>query len=313
MAVTFDAASEGGAENLASQTLAHTVGSGSNRVLYVFSLCSNSSDLLASGTCSYNGTSMGSAIASAIVAGTQSLYVWRMIAPPTGTANIVITPSSNAYLNTHAFSLSNVDQTTPNGTIVKIENNFQGSPSSLSITVASGGMAIDVIGLKSVTTYTLTEAGSQTAGTAVKTLTSNTRASRLANATAMGWSWTAGSSQILQLAVPVNPASTVPIITGPTGSAGAASISTSCPEGQATVGTWSATNSGTWSLSGTDAGLLSISGGGVVTKASGNFSYATKSSYSFTVVNTNGSDVATQDVTLSISLASYAIGDDLIF
>lgn len=93
---------------------------------------------------------------------------------------------------------------------------------------------------------------------------------------------------------------TAPVITGPTGAAGAGSITTSAAENQNVAGVWTATNSVSWSLSGTDAGLLSISGG-TVTKASGNFDYdvATggKTSYSFTV--NNGS--ASQAVTLNIN------------
>lgn len=87
-----------------------------------------------------------------------------------------------------------------------------------------------------------------------------------------------------------------PVITGPTGAAGAGSITHTVNENSNAAGTWTATSSVSWSLTGTDAAELSISGG-VVTKASGNFDYETKASYSFNVVN--GS--ATQAVTLNIT------------
>lgn len=85
-------------------------------------------------------------------------------------------------------------------------------------------------------------------------------------------------------------------ITGPSGAAGAASITHSVNENQNNAGTWSATGGTSWSLSGTDAALLSISSGGVVTLASGNFDREAKASYSFNVLR----DAVAQAVTLSI-------------
>ena len=57
---------------------------------------------------------------------------------------------------------------------------------------------------------------------------------------------------------------TNPTITGPSGSAGAASIALSMSESTTSVGTWSADESVTWSVTGPDSSLLSISGAGVV-------------------------------------------------
>ena len=88
-----------------------------------------------------------------------------------------------------------------------------------------------------------------------------------------------------------------PVITGPTGAAGAASISISRPDNQATAGTWTATNSVSWSLSGTNAALLAISAGGVVTKLTGNFNAGVQASYSFNVVNGSASQAVTMTIT----------------
>lgn len=207
MPVTFDSASEGYVNNAASHTISHTVGSGSNRVLYVFSVCTNSTDFLTSGSCSYGGTSMGSPIGSAIVATSQFMYVWRMLAPPSGTANVVVTPSASAYLNTHVVSLSDVDQTTPNGTLATWANGYTNSPLSTAVTTASGGMAIDCVNRKT-TGVTHTVAGSQTQNGSQVTgaFIASSASSRLADATAMGWSWSAGQGNYAQIVVPVNPA-----------------------------------------------------------------------------------------------------------
>lgn len=92
------------------------------------------------------------------------------------------------------------------------------------------------------------------------------------------------------------------VITGPTGAAGAASITHAVNELQNNAGTWSSTGGSAWSLTGTDAGLLSISSGGVVTLASGLFDRETKASYSFNVLR----DAVAQAVTLNINNVNEA-------
>jgi hypothetical protein len=101
-----------------------------------------------------------------------------------------------------------------------------------------------------------------------------------------------------------------PVITGPSGAAGAASITHAVNENQNNAGTWSATGGTAWSLTGTDAPALAISSGGVVTLASGNFDRETKASYSFNVLR----DSATQAVTLNINNVNEApsfVGPDI--
>lgn len=94
-----------------------------------------------------------------------------------------------------------------------------------------------------------------------------------------------------------------PVITGPTGAAGAASITHSALELQNVAGTWTATGSDAWSLTGTDAGLLTITGG-VVTLTSGNFDYETKASYSFNVVRGSASQAVTLNITNVVEVSA---------
>lgn len=117
---------------------------------------------------------------------------------------------------------------------------------------------------------------------------SNQRATLAAQGSAMHY-----SAALLVFPAGAPPA---PVITGPTGSAGAASITTTSAENQNVAGVWTATNSATWSLSGTDASLLTISGG-TVTKVSGNFDFENKASYSFTVNNGSASQAVTLNIT----------------
>jgi hypothetical protein len=95
---------------------------------------------------------------------------------------------------------------------------------------------------------------------------------------------------------PMEIAAPVPVITGPTGAAGAASIATSSAENQNILGVWTATNSVGWSLSGPDAGQLTISGG-TVTKTSGNLDFEAKPTWNFTVDNGSASQAVTHSVT----------------
>lgn len=206
MAVTFDAVSQGTIGGASSQTISHTVGSGSNRVLYVFSACLNSTDYLASGSATYNGTSLGSPIGSASVAGNSFMYVWRMTAPPSGTANVVVTPSASAFLHTFCISVADADQSTPEGTITNTAvPSSTPSPITTAVTTASGGMAIGMVSRK-VTGVTFTPEGADTqAGTTQSAGVSTSAASYEADSTGLGWAFT-GSGALIHLVVPVNPA-----------------------------------------------------------------------------------------------------------
>lgn len=114
------------------------------------------------------------------------------------------------------------------------------------------------------------------------------------------WTSTGSPSMLAAVVAVFSDAVPAPVITGPTGSAGASSITTSAAENQNVAGVWTATNSVSWSLSGADAALLSISGG-TVTKASGNFDYdlstGGKQSYSFNVDNGSASQAVTLNIT----------------
>ena len=206
MAVAFDAVSQGTIGGATSQTISHTVGSGSDRVLYVFSVCLNSTDFLASGTCSYNGTGLGSPIASATVASNSFMYVWRMLDPPTGTANIVITPSASAFLHSFGISLSGADQSDPDGTITNTATGFPTSPNTTAVTTAADGMAIGMVSRKA-TGVTFTAQGADTQiGTTQSSGVSTSAASYEADSTGLGWAFT-GSGAIIHIVVPVNPSS----------------------------------------------------------------------------------------------------------
>lgn len=99
---------------------------------------------------------------------------------------------------------------------------------------------------------------------------------------------------------------TPPVITGPTGAAGASSISLSVAEGTTACGTWTANESVTWSLTGTDAARFSISGGVVAFVAAPDFEAPVDAGgnnvYNFNVVATDAaSNASSQAVTLTVT------------
>jgi hypothetical protein len=100
---------------------------------------------------------------------------------------------------------------------------------------------------------------------------------------------------------------TPPVITGPTGAAGAASISINVAENVTACGTWTANEAVTWSITGTDAVRFSISSGGAVTfVAPPNFEGPVDSGannvYNFNVVATDtATNASSQAVTLTVT------------
>lgn len=115
--VATDAATDGGPfTSASSKTYAHTVGSLTNGVLYVgvdFYTNGTTVTIGASGV-TYNGTTMTRVAQSARSPDDDRAEIWRLLAPASGTHNVVITFSGGATDGeTGAVSLQFVDQTTP--------------------------------------------------------------------------------------------------------------------------------------------------------------------------------------------------------
>jgi hypothetical protein len=107
MAVTIDASSSGSA-TATSVTFSHTVSSGSNRLLIVQAAANT--DVTGSITgATYGGTAMTQI---ATFDGNRIL-AWYMVAPPVGTANVVVSQDVSREIGAFSTSLFGVDQTTP--------------------------------------------------------------------------------------------------------------------------------------------------------------------------------------------------------
>ena len=151
LAITQDAVSSASTTAAASLTFAHTVSSGSDRLLLVEVVINKSGTTVSSVT--YGGaalTKVGSAVNAMM-----DTELWYLTAPTAGTANVVVTASGgNPGITAGATSFLGVDQTTPLGTAVTA--NGKKNPPSPSVTVASaaGELVISVAGVHQGTTYT---------------------------------------------------------------------------------------------------------------------------------------------------------------
>lgn len=187
MAIAFDASSNGTISGSSSITVAHTC-TGANLALVVAAACPNSSDFLSGATVTYNGVSMGSPRVSVSSFASLVVYVWVLAAPATGTHNIVITPTSSAFIDLIAASFTGVDQTTPVDATNSGTNGFAVSPFSTSITVSAGGVAVDMFS-KRATAAGLTAGGAQTQVASTNDSVAIASMSYLAAATAMSWTF----------------------------------------------------------------------------------------------------------------------------
>ena len=201
MAVALDATSQGTVSGAASLTISHTVGSGSNRYLLVAVICTNSTDYLAAGSCTYGGVSMGSPVVTPSSSSNVNTYMWGMVAPPSGTANVVITPSGSAYLDCLVMSFTGVDQATPVAATAK-DSTTQTSPGpTLTIALPTNGLIADFFTARA-TGQTLTPGTNQTrAGTTIAGGVSTSSGSTKTAAADMAWSGWSGSLALSTAAV----------------------------------------------------------------------------------------------------------------
>ncbi|HKB08602.1 MAG TPA: DUF11 domain-containing protein, partial [Candidatus Polarisedimenticolia bacterium] len=138
-AITFDSASNTVGLNVNSLTWAHTVGSGNDRILVVgVSIRGNAT---ATGV-TYGGQALTFA-GGVSNGGSNRAEIWTLLAPPTGTANVVVSLSAPVHVVGGASSFSNVDQTTPYGAFTSTTGNT--SPISLAVTSAVGEVVIDTV------------------------------------------------------------------------------------------------------------------------------------------------------------------------
>jgi len=141
MAWVFDAANTGATENdvNATVTISHTVGSLTNGILFVTMAWSTVGSTITGVT--YNGVAMTQAIHQAT---NRSTDIWYLVAPDSGTHNVVISGSGNfgrANAGSQSWDGANASQTP-----TTITGNGTSATPSVTVTTAAGELIIDCLG-----------------------------------------------------------------------------------------------------------------------------------------------------------------------
>jgi prepilin-type N-terminal cleavage/methylation domain-containing protein len=145
--VTVDASSSGSANGAAGITISHTTGSGSDRLMLVgVSINNNNNETVTSVI--YNGTSL-TKVGEINNSNDARTEIWSLIAPDTGTHNVVITFS--ATLNQEAVAgvvtFNGVDQTAPLGTFASVLAD-DSTTAALNIPSDSGELVFGVVSVE---------------------------------------------------------------------------------------------------------------------------------------------------------------------
>src|SRR3989344_1369780 len=155
--IVSDSTSTYKSNNTTNLTWLHTVGSGSNRLLLVgISFWSNPEKLVNSVT--YNGVSLvksGSVWSGGTIG--ETVNIWHLVNPPTGTFNIVASFSGAVAPVGGATSWSGVNQTTPLGTFASAYNT--GTLATVNISSAVGEIVQDTVSYSNTATNHTVGAG----------------------------------------------------------------------------------------------------------------------------------------------------------
>ena len=202
--IVVDAISTTSTTTLSSVTLSHTTGTGSNRLMLVG--ISQKNKLVSSVT--YGGTPL-TLVGESITSGNARMHIYRLINPPSGTANVVVNfsavPDKGAVIGVMTFT--GVDQTTPLGTFVSAT--AKNTTPSVTVTSAAGELVFDVVTIRN-TSGTVgagqTQRWNVDSGDEIQVGAASTEP----GAASVTMSWTAGGSQDWAIgAVPIKPAAVV--------------------------------------------------------------------------------------------------------
>ena len=133
---TSSASTAGAATNL---TWSHTVSNGNNRILTV-SICIDSTSGQSTSV-TYSGTAL--TLVGRYTSVKHTLEIWRLVAPPVGTTNIVASFSAAMGAIGGAVAYNGVHQSTPTGTFQAASGS--GSPASVDVSSALDELVIDAM------------------------------------------------------------------------------------------------------------------------------------------------------------------------
>ena len=136
----FDAASSGEQASGTTLTVAHTVTTNSNRGLWVATVNRNAGVGTITGV-TYAGSAM-TQLGTTIAVANGDVKLWFLLAPATGTNNIVATCSADRAMTLGGMSFYDLDQATPNGTV------SQGAGLSRTVTITDTQLLLSFAGLE---------------------------------------------------------------------------------------------------------------------------------------------------------------------
>lgn len=201
MAIALNSTSSGFSSG-STLTFAHTV-SGANRILVV-----GTREPAVSGV-TYNGVALTKAISSSGGSGVDSA-IWYLIAPATGTNNIVVSATANMVC--YASSWTGVDQVSPIEATAQDSTAYASNPSSLAIGASASSVVVDMIGAFSEPTA-LAPGGSQTLIGQDSGSGFRAGSSYSFGATSTSWTRTGGGSNVGHCSVALKEAATGGTIT----------------------------------------------------------------------------------------------------
>ncbi len=208
-ATTTAATAAAGATSL---TLSHETVAGTDRLLLVRVGCRHNTDAV---TVTYGGTALtrvGVATNVPITAGV-SAHIWAMIAPPVGTADVVVALNEAANdIVAAATSLTGVAQTATFGTA---DPSTHSTSSGFTSTLASadGELCVDALCVTGAATGVAADAGQTVqanlrSGTTTSDRVLGASSEPGAATVAMGWSWTTNVNRA-HVAIPIKPTAEV--------------------------------------------------------------------------------------------------------
>lgn len=232
--VTVDATSSTSIVSSATSiTLSHTTGSGSDRLMLVGI---STRDKTVSGTPTYGGTNL-TLVGSQTSNNNAKTYIYRLIAPATGTANVVINFSGDLTKGAvvGVMTFTGVHQTTPLGTYASAQQ--KSATASVSVSSAASELVFNVMSVK---TSGASVGSGQTQRWYVNTTNECTGGGSTktgAATTSMSWSLSASNDWSMS-AVPIKPLATTDLQITKT-------INDNTPDlGQSVTFTLTASNSG---------------------------------------------------------------------
>jgi type II secretory pathway pseudopilin PulG len=141
--VTVDAVSTDTTSGGSGMTIPHTTGSGSDRLMLVGVSMNNDGYETVTGI-TYNGAAL-TLVGTEATTDDARVEIWSLVAPSTGTHNVVITFSAALEQEAHAgvMTFAGVDQTAPLGTFVS-DHHDGSTPATVDIPSASGELVFGV-------------------------------------------------------------------------------------------------------------------------------------------------------------------------